>query len=221
MWGFLLATFLLIILCVANKIMTFKECMSTMQKGWEGMMYMSVVLVLAWALGNGCKAIGTADYLVQVTSDFLNPSLLPFLLFVIGAVMSLATGTSWGTMAILMPIAFPMALAMDVSLPITIGAVVSGGLFGDHISPISDTTIMASMGAACDHIDHFETQAPYGVVCAIVSALGFLLTSFLGNWTCMMLSAVILFVVIFILHKIDMKRFPPVKTAESSQAAES
>ena len=221
MWGFLLATFLLIILCVANKIMTFKECMSTMQKGWEGMMYMSVVLVLAWALGNGCKAIGTADYLVQVTSDFLNPLLLPFLLFVIGAVMSLATGTSWGTMAILMPIAFPMALAMDVSLPITIGAVVSGGLFGDHISPISDTTIMASMGAACDHIDHFETQAPYGVVCAIVSALGFLLTSFLGNWTCMMLSAVILFVVIFILHKIDMKRFPPVKTAESSQAAES
>lgn len=211
MWGFLLATFLLIILCVVNKIMTFKECMSTMQKGWEGMMYMSVVLVLAWALGNGCKAIGTADYLVQITGDFLNPALLPMLLFIIGAVMSLATGTSWGTMAILMPIAFPMALAMDVSLPVTIGAVVSGGLFGDHISPISDTTIMASMGAACDHIDHFETQMPYGVVCAIVSAIGFLISGFVNNWTALIASAIVLFVLIYVLHKIDQKRFGPVK----------
>ena len=178
-----------------------------MQKGWEGMMYMLVVLTLAWALGSGCKAIGTAAYLVQVTSGFLNPALLPVLLFIIGAVMSLATGTSWGTMAILMPIAFPMALAMGVPLPLTIGAVVSGGLFGDHISPISDTTIMASMGAACDHIDHFETQTPYGFVCAIVSAIGFLISGFMNSWSVLLISAVILFVLIFVLHRVDTKRF--------------
>lgn len=207
MWGFLLATVLLIILCVINKVMTFKECMDTMMKGYEGMMYMSVVLVLAWALGSGCKAIGTANYMVQITSGFLNPGLLPVLMFIIGAIMSLATGTSWGTMAILMPIAFPMALAFNMSLPVIIGSVVSGGLFGDHISPISDTTIMASMGAACDHIDHFETQAPYGFVCAAVSAVGFLISGFMNNWTVLLITTVILFVLIFILHKIDVKRF--------------
>lgn len=213
MWGFLLATVLLVILCIKNKVMTFKECMSTMQKGWEGMMYMLVVLTLAWALGSGCKAVGTAAYMVQITSGFLNPALLPVLLFIIGAVMSLATGTSWGTMAILMPIAFPMAIAMGVSLPVVIGAVVSGGLFGDHISPISDTTIMASMGAACDHIDHFETQAPYGFVCALVSAIGFLIGGFMNSWTVLLISTVILFVLIFVLHKIDMKRFGVPKEA--------
>ena len=213
MWGFLLATVLLVILCIRTKVMNFKECMGTMQKGWEGMMYMLVVLTLAWALGSGCKAIGTATYLVQVTSGFLNPALLPVLLFIIGAVMSLATGTSWGTMAILMPIAFPMALAMGVPLPLTIGAVVSGGLFGDHISPISDTTIMASMGAACDHIDHFETQTPYGFVCAIVSAIGFLISGFMNSWTVLLISAVILFVLIFVLHRIDTKRFGTPKKA--------
>ena len=219
MWGFLLATVLLVILCIKNKVMNFKECMSTMQKGWEGMMYMLVVLTLAWALGSGCKAVGTAAYMVQITSGFLNPALLPVLLFIIGAVMSLATGTSWGTMAILMPIAFPMAIAMDVSLPVIIGAVVSGGLFGDHISPISDTTIMASMGAACDHIDHFETQAPYGFVCAFVSAIGFLIGGFMNSSIVLVISMVILFVLIFVLHKIDQKRFGIPSAASGSGGA--
>lgn len=216
MWGFFLGTVLLVILCIVNKVMKFKECMDTIIKGYEGMVYMSAVLILAWALGSACKTLGTAAYLVQVTSGFLNPALLPVLLFIIGALTSLATGTSWGTMAILMPIAFPMALAMDVSLPVTIGAVISGGLFGDHISPISDTTILASMGAACDHVDHFETQAVYGLVCAIVSAVGFLLSGFMGSWYVLIVTALILFAVIFVLHKIDQKRYgvPPAAQAK-------
>ncbi len=98
------------------------------------MMFMCVVLVLAWSLSGVTKAMDTAGFLMSISEGALNPALLPALIFAIGAIMSLATGTSWGTMAILMPIGLPMAISFGVSLPLVSAAIISGGLYGDHVS---------------------------------------------------------------------------------------
>jgi len=205
--GFLLATLVLTGICVKEKIFPFKKCLDIIMGGMSNMMFMCVVLVLAWSLSGITKTIGTADYMIQISKGLLNPALLPFILFAIGAVMSLATGTSWGTMAILMPIGLPMAISFGVSLPLVSSAIISGGLYGDHVSPISDTTILASIGSACDHIDHFETQMPYGTTVAAVCAVLFLIAGWNPKPLMTLAGAVVLIALIFILHKASVKKY--------------
>ena len=131
--------------------------------------------------------------------------MLAFILYLMGAVMSFATGTSWGTMAILFPIGMPMAINLGVSLPVISAAIISGSVVGDHCSPISDTTIMASIGAACDHIDHFETQMPYAITAGIVCGVLFLIAGWVP--TPMLLMGGVVFVpVIYVLHKMSVKK---------------
>ena len=149
-----------------------------------------VILVLAWCIGDVTAELHAAQYLVQVLQNVLNPSLLPTLTFVVAGVMAFATGTSWATMAVLMPLVIPLShalaqnagLAVAVSDPIlmgVVGAVLAGAVFGDHCSPISDTTVLSSMASACDHLDHVKTQLPYALSAAgIAIVLGILPTSF-------------------------------------------
>lgn len=205
--GFLLATLVLIAICVKEKIFSFKKCLDIIIEGMSNMMFMCVVLVLAWALSGITKNIGTADYMIQISKGLLNPALLPCILFTIGAVMSLATGTSWGTMAILMPIGLPMAISFGISLPLVSSAIISGGLYGDHVSPISDTTILASIGSACDHIDHFETQMPYGTTVAVICAVMFLIAGWNPTPLITLVGVVVLTAVIFVLHKVSVKNY--------------
>lgn len=204
--GFLCATLVLILICLKEKIFRFEKCISIITGGCANAMFMCVVLVLSWSLSNVTKAMGTADYLMEISEGVLNPGLLPCLIFLIGAVMSFATGTSWGTMAILFPIGLPLAIGFDVSLPLVSAAIIGGGLFGDHCSPISDTTVLASIGSACDHIDHFETQMPYAVTVGIICAVMFLVTGWVLTPLMLVVAAAVLIMTIYILHRISVNR---------------
>lgn len=215
--GFMCATIVLIVLCIRGKIFKFDKCLNIITGGMANMMFMCVVLVLAWSLSGVTKSIGTADFLITSTEGLLNPALLPCILFAIGAVMSLATGTSWGTMAILMPIGLPMAIALDVSLPLIAAAIISGGLYGDHCSPISDTTILASIGAACDHIDHFETQVPYATTVAVVCAVMFAVTGMTTSSFMIFVAVAVLIIAIFTLHKYSVRKYGLEKLKETEE----
>lgn len=169
--GYFLGGMSCLFLMVRHRVKTPSQAFSLYMDGAREVVFILMILVLAWSLGSVCRALGTADYIVGLSRGTLPPWMVPVLIFVTGAAISFATGSSWGTFAILMPVGIPMAVALGAPVHVTIGAVLSGGLFGDHCSPISDTTILSSMGAACDHIDHVKTQLPYALLVASASAI--------------------------------------------------
>ena len=162
----------------------FADVMKTAMEGIKGVMPAVIILAFAYALNDLSRSLGTAAYIVAVTDAWLTPSLLPALTFLIAGVIAFSTGTSWGTFAIMMPIAVPIAFAFTgnetgMVVYATVAAVAGGGVFGDHCSPLSDTSILASTGAASDHIDHIRTQLPYAFLIGAVSLLAYL---FIGQW---------------------------------------
>ncbi|MBB3141295.1 Na+/H+ antiporter NhaC family protein [Halomonas organivorans] len=164
------------------------DIMKTATAGMKGVMPAIIVLALAYSLNQLSKQMGTADYIVTVTEGWLTPHLLPAVTFLIAAVIAFSTGTSWGTFAIVMPLAIPVAFTLtgDAITPLIyacVAAVAGGGVFGDHCSPLSDTTVLASTGAASDHIDHVKTQIPYALAVAACCLVIYLLIGFfwLGN----------------------------------------
>ena len=173
--GYMLATIVLAIMVIVKKIMTFTEVVDTWVSGIKKMAGILAIIIAAWGVGSVCTALGTSQFVVDCTIGFLSPALVPALLFIIGAVISFATGTSWGTMAILLPLGINMAYGFGVSEAITIAAVLSGSLFGDHCAPISDTTVMSSMAGGCNHIDHVRTQIPYALLAAVSSFIAYLI----------------------------------------------
>lgn len=174
----LLAGIVAIAMGVVKKIFSFDEAITTWILGIKSMTITAVILLLAWSLSGIIKELGTAMWLVSVLSNTLPAFMLPSIIFILGSIISFATGTSYGTMGILMPLAIPLAWAINPDqayLLLNISAVLTGAIFGDHCSPISDTTILSSMGSACDHIDHVRTQLTYALSVGAVSILfGFL-----------------------------------------------
>ncbi len=161
------------LLALIYRQLTLAELTSIFMRGASGMMPLAVILMLALALGNATQALQTGLYVAgKMGNDFPLTLLLP-LLFLFSAMIGFSVGSSWGTFAIMMPIAVPLAQAESAPLAPFIAAVLSGGVFGDHASPISDTTIVASMVAATDHIDHVRTQLPYALLAGTLSLLGF------------------------------------------------
>ncbi|WP_051233987.1 Na+/H+ antiporter NhaC family protein [Halomonas halocynthiae] len=158
---------------MVQKLFNFREAMDIVVDGIKSMTLVYIILTLAWSIGSVTSELGTAAYLVTLAEASLSPSMVPVLLFLIGAVVAFTTGTSYGTFAIMIPIAMPVAVAMDLPLALTIAAVLSGGIFGDHCSPISDTTILSSAGSSCDHIDHVRTQLPYAITAGVAGITGF------------------------------------------------
>lgn len=175
-WASITAGLVAIIMAVSQKIVSLAEAFDAWVDGAKSLVITAMILILAWSLGSVTGDVGTADYLVEVVTKSLPGAFLPVLVFAISCVVAFATGTSWGTMAIVVPLAVPLANAYSAELILpTIGAVLTGAIFGDHCSPISDTTIMSSMASAADHIDHVKTQIPYSVTTAIVAAvIGFI-----------------------------------------------
>lgn len=184
MWGSFAAGFTAIGVSVGKGLLTLRTAVESWLDGVRSMVLACIVLVLAWSLGSICSDVGTADYLIQKTQSFLTAGLLPPITFVTAALVSFSTGTSWGTMSILVPIVVPISFRlvggppMDVvDSPVflsTFAAVLSGAVFGDHSSPISDTTILSSMASGSDHIDHVRTQLPYAITVGLISMiLGF------------------------------------------------
>ncbi|MBE0643899.1 MAG: Na+/H+ antiporter NhaC family protein [Bacteroidetes bacterium] len=191
LWASLLSCVVAIALAVGQRILGIIQAMDAWFNGLKSMLLAMLILTLAWSIGQITAELHTADYLVQILKGNLPPQWLPAATFIVAAVISFATGTSWGTMGIMMPIVIPLSivlgqdagLAADPAYVITLGTIASvlaGAVFGDHCSPISDTTILSSMASACDHIDHVRTQLPYALSVAGVALLGGLLPSAYG-----------------------------------------
>lgn len=173
LWASFLGLITAAIQSVLGKRLTLKETSEAFVEGVQSMAVPAMILSLAWALGNVNEALGTANYMVSILGKNVAPFLIPLLMFIIPALVAFATGTSWGTNAIVMPMAIPLAYMSGGSslMVATIGAVLTGAVMGDHISPISDTTIMSSMASGCDHLSHVKTQMPYALFVAFVSIL--------------------------------------------------
>jgi len=182
MEAFLYVTIFMVISMLVQKI-PFREVMETVTNGIKGAVPAVTLLALAYSVNALSKKMGTADYIIDVCSGFMTPKLLPVIIFLLAAVMAFATGTSWGTFAICMPIALPLAFSYSGGQLTTLviacfAAVAGGGVFGDHCSPLSDTTVLSSTGAAADHIDHVRTQLPYALVCGAIASAGYLILGF-------------------------------------------
>ena len=169
----LLASIVAIVMAVGERILTIEDAISEWIGGMKTIVITGVILLLAWSLGGVIGDVGTADYLVGVLSNTIPPFIVPALIFILGALISFATGTAYGTMSILMPLAIPLGWAVssgDMSFTIVCtSGVLTGAIFGDHCSPISDTTILSSMGTSCNHIDHVQTQIYYAIFVACVA----------------------------------------------------
>lgn len=175
------------LLYVPRKILSFKEFFDCIGEGVKSMVGADIILILAWTIGGICSSdyLGTGLFVGEIVSSGKFPILiLPVLIFVVAGFLGFATGTSWGTMALLIPIAGTICTSPQTShlaLPI-LGAILGGAVYGDHISPISDTTILSSTGAGCNHLDHVSTQLVYATVVALCSALGYLLMGFIDGF---------------------------------------
>ena len=159
------------------------EIMRTAMSGIKGIMPAIIILALAYSLNDLSKSLNTAQYIISSTKSWLTPGLLPMLTFLITGIVAFSTGTSWGTYAIMIPIAMPLAFnfsgnEMGSIIYATVAAVAGGGVFGDHCSPLSDTSILASTGAASDHIDHIKTQLPYSLLIGIITVVVYLIIGF-------------------------------------------
>lgn len=208
-WASFSGNIVAIALAVAQRILKLGEALEAWLNGLRAMLLAIVILVLAWGLGGVTEALGTGPYLSGLLQDTLPLGLLPVIVFITGAAISFATGTSWGTMAILFPVTIPLAVAMGAGVDFDGGAhysillgaissVMAGSIFGDHCSPISDTTVMSSMATACDHIDHVRTQIPYALVVAMVGMLvGDIPTAYgLPPWVSLAAGVAILYLVL-------------------------
>ncbi|MEJ2617827.1 MAG: Na+/H+ antiporter NhaC family protein, partial [Ignavibacteriaceae bacterium] len=167
------------ILSIGQKILTLHEVMEYILKGIGGLIPLAILMVFAFAIGDTCRTLGTGTYVASVADKFLNPNFVAPIIFTASMFIAFSTGTSWGTFAIMIPIAVPIAQVMDINLSLAIASVLSGSVFGDHCSPISDTTIISSMASASDHIDHVRTQLPYALTSAILSLILFTLFGFI------------------------------------------
>ncbi len=164
----------------AQRILGIREMADLSLKGLSAMLPLALLMLLAFAISALCRELGTGVYVAELASGYLAGWLAPALLFAVAGFIAFATGTSWGTFAIMVPIALPVAEAVGLAPAIGLAAVLGGGVFGDHASPISDTTILSSMAAATDHVDHVRTQLPYTLIAAGVAVLGYLMVGFVG-----------------------------------------
>ena len=195
----LLASIVAILMAVLERIMTIEQAISEWVNGMKSIAITGVILLLAWSLGGVIGNIGTADYLAIVLKGTIPYWILPSFIFVLGALISFATGTAYGTMSILMPLTIPLAWAISPDIGFVVTAtsgVLTGAIFGDHCSPISDTTILSSMGTSCNHIDHVQTQIYYAIFVAIIAILfGYIPAGFGIAWyICIPVAIIVMYI---------------------------
>ena len=176
LYAVVFSSILCIVMAVAQKIMTLREAVDIWLGGCKELLLTVTILTLAWSAGGVMSDLGTGMFIAEIVGDSIPGVIIPVVLFLVSMVVAFSTGTSYGTTAIMIPIAFPMAWAaaggeINSLTVLTIAAVTSGAIFGDHCSPISDTTIMSSMGTAADLLDHAKTQLPYAATVAGVAAV--------------------------------------------------
>ena len=178
LWSVVASLLTIIIMTVVQKVFTVDQAISEMFKGMSHMLPIAFILLFGFTMGTVVKSLDTGSYLSSLFQQFLTPALLPALTFLIAVLLSFATGTSMGTMAIMAVLALPMAFDMGISIPLVAGAMFGGSIFGDHASPISDTTLMTCATTGCDIIDHVKTQFPYCAGMAVISFVMYIIFGF-------------------------------------------
>ncbi len=209
-YGSMAALFITVIFYLLTRVLSFKECMNAIPEGFKSMVPAILILTLAWTLKSMTDSLGAAAYVASVVEKIAENgmvmSFLPAFVFLIGAFLAFATGTSWGTFGLLIPIVV-FTFGGDVNnelMIIAISACMAGSVCGDHCSPISDTTIMASAGAQCEHINHVSTQLPYALTAAAVSFVGYIIAGFVRSWIIALpVSLVMMAAVILVMKKLQ------------------
>lgn len=214
LWSSFGACVVAAIMVLSQKIMNLSETINAWILGIKSMLLAVLILTLAWSIGSITVEMRTADFIIGLISDSISPHYLPVIVFLVCALTSFATGTSWGTMAIMMPIIIPLSHTVSgfynlspaettLILNGVISSVLAGCVFGDHCSPISDTTILSSMASRCNHVDHVRTQLPYAIVVALFCMLlGDIPTAFgLSPYISLVFIGIVLFVVLFTIGK--------------------
>jgi len=175
----LLATTLSILVALAlltkDRVFTFPKMMEITYQGMGRLLPVVTVMLLSFAIGASCRELGTGPFVAGAVGDFLHPIAVAPLLFVCAGIISFTTGTSWGTFAIMIPVGIPLGLTLGLPPEFLLSAILGGGVFGDHCSPISDTTILSSLASGCDHIEHVRTQIPYALVAGVGAILLYML----------------------------------------------
>ncbi len=174
LWAVMLACTVAGLMYLWQGIFRLNELMDLFFKGIGGLMPLALLMMFAFAIGDTCRELQTGLYAAGIAEGLLSPALVPVVLFWLSGFIAFSTGTSWGTFAIMLPIAIPMIDMIGTHPSLTIAATLAGGIFGDHCSPISDTTIISSMASGSDHIDHVNTQIPYALLIAVVSSVFYL-----------------------------------------------
>jgi Na+/H+ antiporter NhaC len=219
------------VLSIGQRILDLEETVEAWYGGLKSMLFAMIILVLAWALSEITGVLHTADYLVALVGESLNPGFVPALVFILAAATAFATGSSWGTMGILMPLVIPLAWAVLQAdglhteseyyhiIYSTTSVVLAGAVWGDHCSPISDTTILSSMASGCDHIEHVRTQIPYAMTVGLVALLlGTLPTGFgFPWWASLLIGAAVLAVSLRVFGERVADELPP-ETLEEIKA---
>lgn len=196
-----------VILYIARRVLSFRECMACIPDGFKAMVPAILILTFAWTLKAMTDSLGAAEYvgnLVQSSAnEFMN--LLPAIIFLVGCGLAFATGTSWGTFGILIPIVVSVFANSNPQLMIiSISACMAGAVCGDHCSPISDTTIMASAGAQCDHVNHVSTQLPYAITAAAVSFVSYIIAGFVQTaWIALPIAILLMLIVLVVIKAIN------------------
>lgn len=214
LWASLLGATSAALISITQKILTTQETVDAWFSGVKAMLFAMIVLVLAWALSSVSEDLHTADYLVSVLANSLSVELVPVVIFILSALTAFTTGTSWGTMGIMMPLVIPLcwavmqvnAIADPEHMHILYSAIacnLAGAVWGDHCSPISDTTILSSMASGCDHIEHVRTQIPYALLVGIVAiAIGTIPGAYgLPPWLSIISGIIILFIILRVFGK--------------------
>ncbi len=180
LWAVSTAILALWIMLLATRRSSINGLMRVFMTGAGNLLPISTILLLALALGDVANLLQTGPYVAGIAGATVPEFMLAPLIFLVSAFIAFSVGSSWGTFAIMIPIAIPIATTLDLPMPLLLGAAISGAIFGDHASPISDTTVVASMASATDHIDHVRTQIPYALLAAAIASVGFLILYFLA-----------------------------------------
>ena len=208
-WGGIIALLFTVIYLVARRVVTFKEAMACVPKGFNAMISPILILTLAVSLKATITSLGASVYVHDLMEGAAAAlyAMLPAVIFAVACVLAFASGTSWGTFGILIPIVTAIFPASSELLIIGISACCAGAVMGDHCSPISDTTIMASAGAQCNHLDHVATQLPYVLTVASVCVVGFIVAGFVQNvYITWVVSFVLLMAVLFVIRSLTRKK---------------
>ncbi|WP_224332330.1 Na+/H+ antiporter NhaC family protein [Haloprofundus halobius] len=211
-WGSFFMVVTAMVLALVSDVLTLDECMDSLVDGFSIMLTAVTILVLAWSISLTTSALGTGEFVTGIAQGIVTPTLLPLVILFASAFIAFSTGTSWGTMAIVTPVAIPLAWGIGGQspelIPVAIGTVFSGAIFGDHTSPISDTTILSSTFTGADHIDHVRTQLYYAVTVMFVAGSLLLIYGMTGVTPLVLLPVglVLLVALVYGLSEIDAQR---------------